>query len=596
MFDYIALIIIFLMALGCASIFDCKIGKTMPLVVSIIICVELICGFLNHLEWGLYILIAFLIVCIGLIVKDFRKISSRINFNVIFVLIVSLILLKIHHANTIAHTWDELAQWAVTVRYSYFTNWFAAHSGTNSIYPDYPPATAMFHYFWMKIGNNWQDNRLYISMGIMTISYLVPVLDEIKLKRKFRFFILTIDFVLVFIILAIFPKAYSRLTVDCIMGIIFAWLLYNVVLEENRYLKVASLTVGSFVLIMVKKSAIIFVIFVLIMWATNIIIEKNKQWLYLLGTSLIAFIERGLWSIYVKNQGIATTFGISMKYREPHDWQKTAFANYFKALFDYSAVGNTSQTVFWINKIKVPTIIVIIALVLCGITIVNKNRRYKVYNIILFFELLLYVFLVSYLYLRSFGEGEVAILSSMSRYLGTFLLGNILFFIYIFIHDNCFKDIKQLLPFILLCFVPNLDPKYLFTNSLIPRYQQETQLVAERYSKYEKKALFIQTNVDEGSRIHVFNGSIADMNYILTPMKVTSPLWQSGEFGWFESYSHRYDYVFFDNVYGTVETDSFSEQYVHLFYPDSPILDYGLYKVMYVDEHPKLYYLCKFDE
>lgn len=589
-FDGLALLVILVMSLGCSVYFDCKIGKMIPIVVSCIICVELVCGFFNHLEWGLYLLSLFIIFCIYSIAKNYKKIYLRLNANVIFVFIVAYVLLEIHHHNSIPSTWDELADWAVGVRYSYMTNWFPAHVGSNSFYPDYPPATAMFHYFWMRIGNGWRDNRLYVGMGVLLVSYLVPILDEIKIKRKYQPLLLLVDFVLFFIMLSIFPGAYSDLHPDCFMGVVFAWILYNVVLEKNDRLRLLGIAFGSLVLMMAKTYAFGFVLLALAVWFGNAIQKKDKrQFFPMLWIFVIVIAEKFAWKLYIKSQGVPV--GFSMRIPHPAIWQLNAFCNYFKALFDYSVVENTSQTLFWINGIKTPIAVFLAILIIVGIVLACKKREYKIINGILLLGVMGYVVVMSYPYLALFGESEVSILSSMNRYLGTVVIGVILFFLYIYFQETDFSEVEKIFPIFFLCLVPCLEPKNIFVRSFMPRYIVQATNRAKQLSEAEKKCLFIKKCVNNlDAKIHVFNGSIADMNYILTPMRVTSPLWASGSFEYFEPLCHQFDYVYFDNLFGSIETDSFKEKYGYLFDSDSPFYDRGLYKVVYVDEQPRLFY------
>lgn len=592
MFDFLAIIMILIMALGCAVFLDCKIGKTIPLVVSVIICIELGFGFIDHLEFGFYSIVVFFAVCVYCVLKEYKTVCNRINIHVVLLFFVVWAALEIHHADSFAYTWDELSQWAVTVKYSYTTDLFAAHIGSNAIYPDYPPASAMFHYFWMNIGNGWQDNRLYVSMGIMMIAFLLPILDEINIKHQYWYAKYIVDFILVSVILSIYPNAYASLTVDCLMGIWFAWLLYNVILEKNSRLKIFNLLIGSLGLVLVKKSAVIFVAFALILWFANIIIEKNKQWVFLLITSITVFFERYLWVIYVKKQAIPTTFDMNGG-TEPYEWRKQALINFYKALINYSVVGDTSQTIFWINRIKVPAMVVIALLMLCGYIASRHKRKNSVYIVMMFVELFIYIAATSYLYYHSFSEVEDSVLSSMNRYIGTFLLALILFFLYLFLQEYTITK-KHILILVLLCFVPCYDPKYLFTKSIMPQYKVEKDQAFGHFSEYEEYALFIKDHVDIDSRIHFFNGDICLMNYILTPIRVTSTLWQESEFGWFESYSSNYEYVFFDNTYGSIETEEFVEKYGYLFTDTSLLYDHGLYKVVYEDGQPRLQYIDRF--
>lgn len=595
MFEILALIFILILSLEVAMILKCKIGKTIPIVVMGIISIEYVCGYLEHLEWGFYVIMLIIIVSLFDLIRNHNIIVMSLNLNAIVFLIVVLAVSSLHHFYSVATTWDELAQWAVTVKYSYMTNWFAAHEGGNTFYPDYPPATALFHYFWMKVGNGWRDNRLYISMTILQVSFLTPILDEIKEKTFVK--TLLIDLSLILSLLVIYPYAYSSLTVDCCIGVIFAYLLYNAIIEKNSKIGAVAFLLGSFVLTSVKKSAPIFVVFALVIWIIKMIVEKNIKMRYWLASLSACLMSYFMWKIYLQRQKTVTTFDISLDKDSTFAmWQIDGVKNFYKCLFKYDSIEDFSQTVFYINHIKVSAFIIMLLLIIGSIYVVKKYEfKLKIPFIFLIIQMVIYTVSISYLYMRSFGEGEVTILSSMNRYLGSYLLGYMLLLLFAFIK---YMDFTKKISWIILS-IFLISPHITVEKTVLAIFDyekiEELKEIHIQNAIDMEKANYIKEKVEfEDSRIYLFHGDIAGMNYKMTPYRVTSPLWASGDFDYFQYLHELCDYVYFDDRYGSVETVDFKMKNSKYFLDKNEIYDGGLYRVYHMEELPQLEFISMY--
>src|SRR6266511_4436528 len=165
MFDILAVCLILGLSLSIAVIFRRKIEECIPVVVLSISTILFLSGMLNSLLVGLYIIWALSLISLLYFIINYRKISLidiATSGLLYFVGIFAISLLW--HRYRVVKTWDELAQWALTVKNSFELDKFATVIESNAIYRDYPPASGLFHYFWMKVGNLFIDSRLYISM------------------------------------------------------------------------------------------------------------------------------------------------------------------------------------------------------------------------------------------------------------------------------------------------------------------------------------------------------------------------------------------------------------------------------------------------
>lgn len=595
MYDFFALISIFIIGMGLCRLLRCKLGKAIPLAIMLIISILFVSGcIVNSLDIGFKLIVFFLIVLSIVILKDLKKINVLMDLHIYIYMFVALIIFVIHHKYSMATKWDELAQWAVTVKYSYLTNFFAANKLSNSLYKDYPPATALFHYYWMRIGNGWSDHRLYVSMCVLIVSFLLPFISKFNeiamLQKKEILCNILLDIGITVIPLAIYPNLYCSLTVDGFMGILFGYMLYNIFLETDNNIRHISIAIGCFVITSTKNSGLIFSLFVLVVYLLKVFLDEKKELLYWFFAVLCCAVGKGLWSCYIIIHGVDKTFsmGTSIDYLKTlQDWQIQGFNNYYRALIDYSIAGNDAHTTLHISAIKVPIGLWILFLLIGAVFIYKKNESVfiKTSFIILLIGLLIYIVCTSYLYIRSFGEAEVNVLSSMSRYLGTYILG--LFLIEIMVVLLYYNNWKVLvLVGTLLIVIAHYDGNKIITHSFID--SRDINKTMSMHEKYDDRAMFIKRTIDNDlARLHVFNDEMALLNYLLTPMCVKTPVWAVDEFEYFDDLCHEYDYVWVGD-YRKLDIDVFKDKYGHFFADEDEISVLALYKIEYNNETPIL--------
>lgn len=603
MSNIIPMFYIFILSLTISNRFKCGLGRGYSLTALIVVFVEYSFGLINRLNYGFYFLIILSIFSIVYWAINIRELKTIVfnNANCIAFFVISFILTLIHHRYSVPSTWDECAQWALSAKYSYLTNYFEAHAGSNAIYPDYPPGTALFQYFWMNCGRSWNDGHLYVSMCMLIVCFLSPILDEVKTKQVYK--IILTDIALLTSILIVYPNAYCSLTVDCLMGVVFAYILFLIKLENDNTFRTVSLSLSAFCLTIIKNSAIIFCIFAFVYYLFQSIYKKNVK---LISTccipisSIFAFLS---WKWYLSMQHTSTTFKLSIsdikqRISSVQDFQKIGFANYYKSIFNHKVIDNTMCTAFHIGHLEVPLVIIILLLLILSIFICKKrNDNWRFTFGVLFSEFLVYIFMTSILYITSFGEDELAVLSSMNRYLGTFIVGIVLFFLYFIIVSPDFE--RKMLPiFSLLLFIliSDIEAKNIFLRSINPVLQSSTLNNYSSFMENDPKASFIRQHISDTDSVHIFNGDLAAMNYFLTPVCAKRPYWASVDFDYFPQNAENYDYIFFDNMLGSIETTEFKEKYSIYFSNKEEMYNGGLYEVCrFNNGNPYLIYVDKYN-
>lgn len=612
--DIIPFLLFIVIAATIALLTNRRIEVTFPFAAIVFIVILFFSGLTGNLLFGLYTI--WFLSGLGVIyifwqlIKNFSKTTSLLFRPGLVLFIFAFVIFLFWHRYDIVNTWDELAQWGLAVKNSFLTNEFANSPLSNKSYLDYPPAVELFHYFWTKTCGVFKDSSIFISMNVLILSFLIPALQTFSFKNLSKTVFAAV--VIVVIPYALYPWIYTLLLVDPLLGIIFGWVLYTYYSNRTNFtnFSIASLSLGVFTLPLIKQSGIFFAIIALILIIIDQIIllpksEKVRSLWKLLPLVIAPMASKLLWSFELSSLNIGKTWNYNnvINYVQTSllPWQRDGFVNYYKALFNYNILENTSQTVYNLGPFQVSAIvwISIIFIFLTGIYLFLNNKKSKFFFIGLFVGAIIYVVTFSFIYLVSFGEGETSILSSFSRYLNSYFISILLFCVaLLLIHFGNAPKIQakkiSIILFILL-FLVNIplnqtpflwfDPNY--SNAKIEEYNQRNI-----YKSYITQLL---NYVPKNAVLHNFYGDIAGSRYLLCPIKVNSPLWQSSDFSWYRTFAKQlvYTHVFFGGIYGSVETEEFKNNFGDLFLPGSQIKDYSLYEVVWQNDIPMMKFIVQ---
>ena len=543
MFDLLAALVLFAAAAAAALLLDCPVEKALPLCTMAVTLIIYLFGLADHMEIGFYLVLACIaVLCIFSVrsIKRWKKENLLTAGAGLYWATVILALIQ-HCPYTIVNTWDEIGQWALTARYSYMTNWFGAHAGSNCIYLDYPPASAVFHYFWLKIGRGFVDYRLYISMAVLFISFLAPLAAGLVRKKR------PLWNVLVCAALYLAPMvfcyyAYKSLMVDCLMGLCFGYGLLSLVYESDERIQFLGLSLVEAQLVLLKESGMIFAMILLAAALARRLCMAGQKKRYtvlracLLPASMAAFslFGKASWMWYLQKEQVSRIWG---GYKTPFQhlssfenlkeywlglpaYYRQGFINYFRALFNYKAIEDTSQTTFYMGPFSVSAIWWILLLAALVVLLLCQRRQSladKMTYAIVLLGFLIYICSVALLYMTSFGEGEVAILSSFSRYQGTYYIAVYLLVFYSLLSQT--MDTKKKLAWVLLAamlFMPHITRDYTFLGTFDPDTYNQKQNLYEQRQEYIDYILELREH-ESDAEIKEKEGQWSAANYILTP-------------------------------------------------------------------------------
>lgn len=162
--------------------------------------------------------------------------------------------------------WDDLTQWADTVKQMCEINKFGASREGFLLYPNYPPAMALWQYFGQSLNrvltnNTFSEWLLYLSYSSALYVFLVPFFDKLKYKNWFlNLCLLGAAFVLP---AALYRSQFRLLDVDPMLGVLAGFGLALAALDsQDGVWRTVNATLTVFTLALIKESGAFFAVVV----------------------------------------------------------------------------------------------------------------------------------------------------------------------------------------------------------------------------------------------------------------------------------------------------------------------------------------------
>lgn len=206
---------------------------------------------------------------------------------------------------------DEFSHWGRCVKVMYATDSLGIFHSDQLIFPQYPPATALFQYLFVRLTPAFTESYLFRAFGLFAFSLLLPVLARFRWKDAGSAFVAIGGLVLLPLIF--YGDFYSNLQVDGLLALLQCYLLYA--WFSRRKLDgffLLQLAAGSAVLVLTKESGFVMALAALaiIGWDAYFAAKPAgrpafKKAGVLLGISLcITFAVHFSWSAVVRSQNL----------------------------------------------------------------------------------------------------------------------------------------------------------------------------------------------------------------------------------------------------------------------------------------------------
>lgn len=492
---------------------------------------------------------------------------------------------------------DEFSHWGRVTLNMYLWNQLGNCEGSTVIFPGYPPAVALWQYFFVCLKEKFSEPYLYGANNVLAFVMLVSVYKRVEWRQWAKG-------VFLFIVILVFPLIFYNNFWSCIYidGLLGIWLIYILYIhfseKEDTFFKVLqiSLAMGTYPLAKASGSGLAFMALLIIAVDMLVCNGKRNEWsgkikILLIYTSCILAGKQS-WSWYLKlsdTQSAWNTSSVTLKSiadmlkGKGLEWQYVTVENFNEAFFQ----GREGLNVFhWI------LIIVFFAIFLYILKIWNCKQLFC-YSGILVVCIILYALSLLILYCFTFTEVEAVILASYRRYMCSILLGMFGFIIFKLASENTGASGKVMLLIVLCLMVPSDSIKLYTTN--LNDIKEQARAKRNGYEHIMEFSDFMDWKEDKIWLIDQGSSGSCIGGYCATPV-VFGPDW-----GWslgeplyegdvwtvnysVEEWEDRLGSEGYTYVYINHQDEQFVENYSSIFEKPVEIADRSLYQIRVSDE------------
>ena len=437
-----------------------------PITVGLFVVTGYLFGLFHILSYAPLLLCAFAVIAAGICAYKLR--SDKLDVRKVLLTpgallyIFVLIVIFFVHLDSRFYVGDTMQHWGLAVKNMFYLQALATSPETTIAFFDYPPATALFQYFFVWRESTFCEASVMRGMSVMMLSYIIPVTAAFSVKHwksQWKMFVIGLAACLALPLIFDMMAWSSTLLVDGILGLMTAYLLYVYFSEEPSRKTSVSIALVSVVMVLTKNVGLLLALIALTIIAVDFIRrhisifsarETFMKSVAFLAPSFIAiFAARVSWSVYVSAQNLGgpmmDTDGLSLSsilavitgHGQPYQYETILmFARQFLLML------NTDNG--WPMP-PVSYVLFIGALIFFSWLFIknlceDKQKtqiRYLTYALIVGFAI--YAILHLVFYLAVFSPEEAVIVASMDRYLNTFALAAIACLLYLALHNAAHK-------------------------------------------------------------------------------------------------------------------------------------------------------------
>lgn len=493
--------------------------------------------------------------------------------------------------------WDDFSHWQLCVRKMMVLDDFAANPASGIYYQSYPPAMALFQYFFQKLHylvdsepvfSEW---RLFLAYQVLMIAPAMPFFRGLSLPKAalagVGLFVLPMLFI---------GETYTLLYIDSFVGMLAGCGFLAVLMKDRDGLHTAYVAMLCAVLTLSKDVGLFFACFIGVIFFLNRLLTRgNETPLRQAGIALLPLISA--LGAKLAWKGILLKLGSKMVFSEPIDLIEYTKMFFFRTGGFYRQdCVEAFKRMFFSREFALPGIGVLtsyfalsivfgIALyALCGGLRKAQPQRAKAIRaagILIFAQLIVYVYCLGATYAYRFSVDEALDLAAYNRYMNiAYISVCVPFFFGGFL---LLSRRKGMLPLLCLCaallVVSPMNAVHSFLNrdSVAASYVRREPLDAlaetiRNHCEEADRVYFVSMGSDGRDQVIVQFGAEpakvdSSLGYDLDPAAVSAEVWQS-------TLLEGYDYVALCQLDGT-----FAESYDSLFENPEEITDHALYRL-----------------
>lgn len=573
------------------------IGKTISSTIFITILLLYISGILGSLKFGLVLcglvfIVAIVILAIGFIKGTTKKLNYILTPAL---LIFTLFFVFSWQSNSLRllSSWDEFSHWGLTAKNMFYLDVLGSSSKATTYFKGYPPATALFQYFWSKLYGSFAEGNLFRATNILNFSLLLPLFNIQRKNRSVASYLLLV-LILTMLPVAFYATFYSNTYVDATLGLLFSYILYTYFTSEltDGFSKV-NIVLATSVLVLTKASGMGLAVIAFLIILIDYTVFRRKESLvkclkFLVPYFMTILLANQSWKLFLKLTkskiawdtslvNLTNIFKLLKGEGQPYQYQ-TYESFIHKIMGEPFSPRLFNMTVFFWMAVSVMLSLYILHIAK------STEAYYRIKLSIIGIQVgaLIYCLSLLVLYLYTYSVYEALNLASFDRYISTYLLGLFVYLIglLIYYYDQTmeYKTHKRqlLITFFSLLLFTNVDAfaSTFFVNGINKKKITEMR---NQFIPVEKARNEIE---DKNSRVYFISQNTNGLDYWIarftfTPLAINDNItWSLGEKydekdqwtkdisikEWSNQLKSDFDYVF---IYRS--DDAFKEKYGDLF-------------------------------
>lgn len=344
---------------------------------------------------------------------------------------IGIVLLFSSHFVT---NWDDFNYWANFSKNIAMVDGMVSGASSSTYFKDYTPAVQLLYFVAFKGFGGFRESTMFISNNILLAICLIPF---ISCDGKKSWIALCRSVVGILFPVAFMFQQLHCLGVDCILSVLFGYLLVLIFFEKRRdVFFYAQLLMGISVLALVKSAGIMCAVIIV----TMVFVLDKRRFLSgaLSAVCLVAFVMS--WRIYCNRSG-------NTSYLTDKATSSLSTAG-FLALPDYAGevilrfIKN--MALFNLNESSIGATPLLCLLIIVGVMYMARlywkkrdldgtrtdSKKVVIALAILFAGFIIYIASLLYTYLFVFEKWEALSLSSFDRYISIYLLAMIYLAVY----------------------------------------------------------------------------------------------------------------------------------------------------------------------
>ena len=361
--------------------------------------------------------------------------------------------------------WDDFSHWQLCVRKMMVLNDFAANPASGIYYQSYPPAMALFQYFFQKLRylldsepvfSEW---RLFLAYQVLMIAPAMPFFRELSLPKAALagacLFVLPMLFI---------GETYTLLYIDSFVGMLAGCGFLAVLMKDRDGLHTAYVSMLCAVLVLSKDVGLFFSCFIGVIFFLNRLLTRGSERNLRRAAAALLPLISALGAKFAWKE-ILLKLGSQMVFSEPIDLIEYTKMFFFRTGGYYRQdCVEAFKRMFFSREFALPgigvltsyfalTILMGVALyALCVKVAQEQPLREKAIHgagILIFAQLIVYVYCLGATYAYRFSVDEALDLAAYNRYMN---IACISVFLPLFFGGFLFLSRRKgMLPLLCLC-------------------------------------------------------------------------------------------------------------------------------------------------